>query len=117
MIFFSMASAATVGSNLIEGQTVQIKEGPPLFEDEGKDFPKPKPCEKSSSKREAEGLEGKKETEEVTLNLESAPKLDAREISLDEVLSKECEPEGNIPQQVEKSADEPEFWILFVRIH
>lgn len=103
-----MASAATVGSNLIEGQTVQIKEGPPLFEDEGKDFPKPKPCEKSSSKREAEGLEGKKETEEVTLNLESAPKLDAREISLDEVLSKECEPEGNIPQQVEKSADEPE---------
>uniref|UniRef100_K1Q5D4 Uncharacterized protein n=1 Tax=Magallana gigas TaxID=29159 RepID=K1Q5D4_MAGGI len=103
-----MASAATVGSNLIEGQTVQIKEGPPLFEDEGKDFPKPKPCEKSSSKREAEGLEGKKETEEVTLNLESAPKLDAREISLDEVLSKECEAEGNIPQQVEKSADEPE---------
>lgn len=57
-----MASAATVGSNLIEGQTVQIKEGPPLFEGEGKDFPKPKPCEKSSSKREAEGLEGKKET-------------------------------------------------------
>lgn len=103
-----MASAATVGSNVIEGQTVQIKEGPPLFEDEGKDFPKPKPCEKSSSKREAEGLEGKKETKEVTLNLESAPKLDAREISHDEVSSKECEPEGNIPQQVEKSADEPE---------
>lgn len=103
-----LASAATVGSNVIEGQTVQIKEGPPLFEDEGKDFPKPKPCEKSSSKREAEGLEGKKETEEVTLNLESAPKLDASEISLDEVLSKECEPEGNIPQQVERSADEPE---------
>lgn len=103
-----MASAATVGSNLIEGQTVQIKEGPPLFEDEGKDFPKPKPCEKSSSKREAEGLEGKKDTDEDTVNLESAPKLDAREISLDEVLSKECEPEGNIPQQVERSADEPE---------
>lgn len=110
--FFSMekrlASAATgtlssYSSDI--GQTVQIMKGPPLFDGEGNDFTKP--CENSSTRQEAKGLEGKEETDEVTLNLKSAPKLDAREISLDEVSSEEFEPERESPVKVSQRADEP----------
>lgn len=108
--FFTMeerlASAATLNSCSSDiGQTVQIMKSPPLFDGEGNDFTKP--CENSSTGQEAKGLEGKEETDEVTLNLKSAPKLDAREISLDKVSSEEFEPERESPVKVSHRADEP----------
>lgn len=108
--FFTMeerlASAASLSSYSSDiGQTVQIMKSPPLFDGEGNDFTKP--CENSSTGQEAKGLEGKEETDEVTLNLKSAPKLDAREISLDKVPSEEFEPERESPVKVSHRADEP----------
>lgn len=108
--FFTMeerlASAASLSSYSSDiGQTVQIMKSPPLFDGEGNDFTKP--CENSSTGQEAKGLEGKEETDEVTLNLKSAPKLDAREISLDKVPSEEFEPERESPVKVSHHADEP----------
>lgn len=102
-----LASAATVGtcSYSSDGGTILFKESPPLFEDEGKDFTKP--CEKSSTEQEAKDVEGKRETAEVTLNLKSAPKLDAREISLDKVPSEEFEPEKEPYVPVLQCADKP----------
>lgn len=108
--FFTMeerlASAASLSSYSSDiGQTVQIMKSPPLFDGEGNDFTKP--CENSSTGQEAKGLEGKEETDEVTLNLKSAPKLDAREISLDKISSEEFEPERESPVKVSHRADEP----------